>query len=224
MRIRLGAVLFDLDGTLVDSADDILASIAHAIRACGLAPDADPEAARPFLGFTLDSMLRMMGFRFDDERYEGILEVYAAHYMAHWKDRTRIYEGVLPMLDRLRGLPMAVVTQKRQFQADAMVEDFGLAPRFPVVVGMEKGLGPKPAPDLPLLAARRLGVEPARCAMVGDMTVDVLAAKAAGMLPVAAGWGFGREEDLAAASPGFLARNPAQAAEFMEGIRQDSVR
>jgi phosphoglycolate phosphatase len=205
---RYSAVLFDLDGTLVDSADDILAAFAHTLRAAGLDPDPDPEAARSHLGYPLDVMLRRMGYAFPPEAYEGIVAVYAAYYMKHWADRTRLYDGVEALLESLAPVPCALVTQKRQNQAEGMVRTFGLEARFQCVLGLGPGLRAKPAPDLLFLAAERLGVRPADAVMVGDSPLDLGAARAAGMGNAAVTWGFTDAAVLEAQGPDFLARTP----------------
>jgi len=206
------ALLFDLDGTLVDSADDILAALSHTIRALGLDPAPDPEAGRPHLGHPLNVMLDRMGYDWDPAAYPDIIGVYAAYYMEHWKDRSDLYPGVRGVLEGLAGRDLAVVTQKRQNQADGMVAAFGLDAHFSAVVGMAEGLAPKPAPDLLLLAASRLGVAPAHAVMVGDTVLDVEAGRAAAMTTVAVTWGFG---DPRPAGPDHLVRTADELAALL---------
>ncbi len=219
-RCSIEAALFDLDGTLVDSADDILLSLAHTIKTCGLEQNPNPESGRKHLGHPLDRMLRMMGYSFKPEEYDGIVRIYAEHYMAHWKEHTKVYDGIPEMLGKLAGLPKAIVTQKRQFQADAMAKEFGLSGSFDCVVGMGKGLNPKPSPDLLLRAADLLGIESKSCVMIGDSPLDIHAARAAGMSIVGAAWGFTAAADLKKANPDFLAETPMDAANLVLGMRE----
>jgi len=202
------AALFDLDGTIVDSADDILAALAHTIRMAGLDADPDPEAGRAHLGHPLHVMLGRMGYSVPPESNEELMGLYAPYYMRHWKDRTRIFAGVEPLLASLKGLPMAVVTQKRQIQAQGMLEAFGLEAYFLHAVGLQPGFRPKPAPDLLLHAAELLGTLPRQMVMVGDSELDVEAGRAAEMATVGVTWGFGARERLESAGADVLVDEP----------------
>ena len=187
------AVIFDLDGTLLDTLDDI-ADCANAVRAGLGLPPHPADAYRHFVGDGLTELitrafparvLRGSGLRGCSQKFK---ELYARHAL----DKTRPYPGVSGMLDAVvrRGLPMAIVSNKTQRFTVICVEK--LLPRwhFEVVRGAVPGVPLKPDPAAPLAAARKLRVRPQDILYLGDTSVDMKAANAAGMFAVGALWGF----------------------------------
>ncbi len=178
------AIVFDLDGTLVDSLPDIVASFRHAFDEVGL--EAPSEASvRSEVGLPLEAMYA----RFAPEAaVPALAEAYRRHYPSHFADRSRPFPGVPALLATLRerGYALAVATTKRTDMATRFVRAMGLEGALDVVQGTD-GFPHKPAPDVVLRALEALGSEGRW--MVGDTTHDIGAGKAAGLRTFAVTWG-----------------------------------
>ena len=208
----LKAVLFDLDGTLLDTLADI-ASCANLVRAeLGLPPH-PVDAYRTFVGDGVRELLvrafparclRGPGLAARQRRFEEL-------YSEHSCDETRPYAGVARMLDGVvrRGLAMAVVSNKPQRFTDACVERLLAGWNFAAVRGARPGVPLKPDPAAPLAAARVMRARPDEVLYLGDTGVDMKTARAAGMLPVGALWGFRGAEELRRSGARVLIRRPA---------------
>jgi phosphoglycolate phosphatase len=191
-RVRPAAVLFDLDGTLADSAPG-LADAANDMRlARGMAPLAF-EALRPAVG---SGARGMVGTAFDlhpgQTGYEPLRDEFLARYEQRMLEKTRLFDSVEALLDTLErhALPWGIVTNKALRFAEPMSRALGLVPRTSVLVGGDSTPHTKPHPAPLLEAARRLGLPPGRCVYVGDDARDMQAGRAAGMATLAAAWGY----------------------------------
>ncbi|MCW5637074.1 MAG: HAD-IA family hydrolase [Rubrivivax sp.] len=206
-------MLFDLDGTLVDSAPD-LAAAANAMRAArGL--DAVPyEALRPLAGSGARGMLAgAFGRQPGDDDYELLRDEFYALYEQCMLATTRAFDGIEPLLQHLRqrGLAWGIVTNKARRFAAPMVQAMApLAGAATLVCGdCTPHTKPHPAPLLE--AARRLGRDPARCIYVGDDRRDIDAGRAAGMATIAAAWGYlGADAEVQAWNAGHVVTTPAE--------------
>jgi pyrophosphatase PpaX len=192
------AVLFDLDGTLLDSIELILSSFRHATSVVmGRAlPD---EVLLRNVGVPLAAQMR----EFDETRADELLAAYRAHNAEHHDGSVRAYPHVIGALDELvlRELPLAVVTSKARPFAERGLEITGMRDRFDVVVTCDDTERHKPDPAPLAYAAGALGVDLRYCVYVGDSPHDVRAAKAAGARAVAVTWGVSSAEDLHAEDP-----------------------
>lgn len=193
------AILFDLDGTLVDSAPD-LGYAANLVReSLGLAP-LPPADYRPQASNGARGLLKVaLNIAMDHPDYEARKALFLKFYEANLTTHSRLFEGVVEMLAALddAGLPWGIVTNKAGWLAQPVVEQLGFAANCRTLVAGDSTPHPKPAPDGLLLAARRIGVDPGACVYVGDDIRDVVAGRAAGMRTVAAGWGYlGTEPDV----------------------------
>jgi N-acetyl-D-muramate 6-phosphate phosphatase len=191
-RGRHAVVLFDLDGTLVDSAPD-LAGAANELRAArGLAP-LPFERLRPMVGTGARGMVgTALGVKPGDDGFEALRDEFLALYERRLLRETAVFAAIEPVLQRLEAsaLPWGIVTNKALRLATPLVEGLALHTRAAVLIGGDSTPHAKPHPAPLLEAARRLGVAPEACAYVGDDHRDVLAGRAAGMATVAAGWGY----------------------------------
>jgi phosphoglycolate phosphatase len=189
---RYAAVLFDLDGTLVDSAPD-LAATANAMRlARGLAA-VDYHELRPMAGSGARGMLaRAFGLTPSETDYATYRDEFHDLYEQRMLDSTGAFEGIAPMLAalRARGLPWGIVTNKARRFAEPMVRALPELHAAAALVCGDCTPHTKPHPAPLLEAARRLGLEPGRCIYVGDDKRDVDAGRAAGMATVAVAWGY----------------------------------
>jgi phosphoglycolate phosphatase len=181
--LALQAVLFDLDGTLIDSHDDIFAAFDAVALEFGLAQPG-PDALRPLLGLPLEVIIRRLyGEELADERVAALSDGYRRHYGANPAERTRPFPGVLTALDALSHLALGVATTKRSWQALRVMTAVGLAERFAVVQGTDD-FPAKPAPDVLLHALHALDVQPEHAAYVGDGPWDMQAARTAGVYAI----------------------------------------
>jgi phosphoglycolate phosphatase len=187
--------VFDLDGTLVDSLDDLHASVNHALLALGLAPRSLAEV-RGFVGEGARRLLeRAVAPRQD--LLEAALAAWREHYEVHLLDRTRAYPGVEAALAGARRT-LAVLTNKPAPMARRILEGLGLAPRFAAILGGgDAPRKPDPAGLRTLMA--RAGATAGETVLVGDSRVDVETGRNAGVTVVAVTWGLGRQEELAGA-------------------------
>jgi phosphoglycolate phosphatase len=188
-------ILFDLDGTLVDSLPDIIDSFLHGFSRLGLAAPSYAEV-RALIGQPLDVMYT----RFAPEHVPALCAAYREHYPLHFHRRSRPFPGVERVLRTLRerGYLLAVATTKRGDMARRFVDAMGLGDVLHHVQGTD-GFPHKPAPDVLYRALAALGT--GGLWMVGDTTLDLRAGQAAGLRTYAVTWGTHSEEELASAAP-----------------------
>jgi pyrophosphatase PpaX len=193
------AILFDLDGTLIDTIDLIMVSMRHATAQ--VLGEALPDSV---LMHNVGVPLRVQMREFSPEHAEELLSVYRAHNATVHDDLVAEYPGIDEGLEALSGAgyPLAIVTSKSRPVAMRGLSRFGLERHFDVVVAYEDTSIHKPEPEPLLEAARRMGVGIGECAYVGDSPHDMTAAIAAGAVPIAALWGPFRERVI---EPGPLA-------------------
>lgn len=209
------AVIFDLDGTLVDSAPDIHHALNAALARFG-APPLDLETVKGLVGGgarrLVERALAATGPA--SGNVDTVLRAFLDAYAAEPAARTQVYPGACETLAALTegGVALGIATNKPQALTDAVLEALGLRPLFGSVIGSRDGLALKPAPDILRLALAELGVSPERAVMVGDSAADVGAAQAAGV-PVhllAHGYNHGALTTLAADAihPDFASLRP----------------
>ena len=189
---NIAAVLFDLDGTLVDSAPD-LAAAADQMRLARALPSLPLQAYRAHCGSGARGMLKV-AFEIEPEHtdFEPLREEFFVNYTQCLTARTRLFEGVVPLVQQLAacGLAWGVVTNKSERFALPLLATMPVFTSAATVVCGDTTPHTKPHPAPLLEAARRIGVAPAHCVYVGDDLRDILAGKAAGMATVAAHYGY----------------------------------
>ena len=186
------AVLFDLDGTLIDSAPD-LGAAADQMRLDRGLPSLPLEAYRPMAGAGARGMIGVaFGHGTDHPEYEQLREEFFVNYEACLTERTYAFEGVVELLETLgqQGLSWGVVTNKMERFTLPLTRQMPLFASAATVVCGDTTPHPKPHPAPLLEAARRMGLEPRHCLYVGDDERDILAGRAAGMPTVAACYGY----------------------------------
>jgi pyrophosphatase PpaX len=187
-------ILFDLDGTLLDTKELILSSYRYATHEV-LGERLPDELILPYIGIPLIYQMRVIAPEHADE----LMKVYREHNARVHDELIRYFDGTREMLDELRdeGKQLAVVTSKRNEPALKGLERFGLEGYFELVIGSEDTLKHKPEPDPLLLAAARLNVPVASCVYVGDSPYDMQAARAAEVTAIGALWGMFSRDELA---------------------------
>lgn len=192
MKVPPRAVLFDLDGTLIDSAPDLAGAANDMRRARGL-DDLAYAVLRPMVGSGARGMVgRAFGVAPDDAAFAALREEFLSRYEARMTQETRVFPAVEPLLAALssHGLPWGIVTNKASRFSEPLVESLGLGARAAVLVSGDTTAHAKPHPAPLLEAARRMSIEPGGCWYVGDDLRDVQAGRAAGMRTVVAAWGY----------------------------------
>ena len=198
-------VVFDLDGTLIDSGADLAAAVkATLFRIAPDAPALPPDRIRSFVGHGAGTLVeRALAEAGLPQRADAVLPLFLEVYRAHMLDTTRLYPGVRETLDALGGRNLAVLSNKPGDMCRAILEGLGVAGAFARIYGPEDVPARKPDPA----GLRRLmedaGVAPEDTAMVGDSAVDVRTGRAAGVLTVGVSYGLD-PEGLRAESPDLI--------------------
>ncbi|MHC4539550.1 MAG: HAD family hydrolase [Planctomycetota bacterium] len=213
LKIEFHAVLFDLDGTLLDTLADIAGAANAALERLGFLPH-PVESYRRFVGDGAGCLARrVLGEgRDDDQTVEQCRRAIAEEYQRCWADTTRPYPGVPKLVAELRarGVPMAVLSNKPHEATATVVEFFFPENPFRIVRGAQPGVPIKPDPTEALQIAAELSVEPGRFIYLGDTDTDMQTAVAAGMYPAGALWGFRTAEELTATGARTLLKTPAE--------------
>lgn len=210
MRVR--AVIFDLDGTLLDSLADIGESMNFVLEDQGLEPH-PLWAYRDFVGDGIACLARraLPEHRRDDATVARSVSRMREVYASRMDGMTRPYDGIPELLDalELRGIPKAVLSNKPHDLTLALVRSLLGRWSFDPVFGQRTGVARKPDPAAALEIATHFGIEPAGILYVGDTPIDMATALAAGMQAAGAAWGFRSEEELRRAGAGTIVRVPA---------------
>lgn len=203
------AVVFDLDGTLLDTLDDLANAVNYILRKYGYKERTSSDIRR-FLGNgARDLMRRSVPENIDGEDFEKLLSEYVNYYNAHSKIETKPYPGILELLSELKenGIKTAVVSNKPDITVKGLCKEY-FGDRLDFVLGDRPDIKKKPAADPILLAMKELGCE--RAVYVGDSEVDVLAAKNAGLPCISVTFGF-RDRDVLEENGGYcFAENSEQ--------------
>ena len=203
-------ILFDLDGTLLDTLEDLLDATNYALKVHGYGERTLPELRR-FVGNGAYNQMRLsVPEGTDPEEIRRVLDTYKPYYTAHCQIKTRPYAGIPQALEALKGkYPLAIVSNKPDAAVKALCAD-----HFPGIyaLGEAPDCPRKPAPDMVFKAMAAIGCD--RCIYVGDSEVDVLTAKNAGMPCLAVTWGFRDKEDLIGADA--FCEDPARLAELIK--------
>ena len=207
-------ILFDLDGTLLNTLEDLLDATNYALAQCGYPKRTLPELRR-FVGNGAENQIRMsLPAGASPEEVQRVLKIYKPYYTDHCQVKTRPYDGIWESLAILKEkYPIAVVSNK----PDAAVKTL-CGQMFPGIfaLGEAPDCPRKPAPDMVHKACRAIGVD--TCVYVGDSEVDVRTAKNAGVPCLSVLWGFRDREDIEAAGGQYFCESPAQLTEKIEEI------
>ena len=197
---RFPVYLFDVDGTLLDSAPDICAAVQHVIVTNG-AQEREFAYLKSFVGLHLIDLFRDVFPTFDAERIDLLIKQYRTNYLGRCHRETRLFPGAKEALAVLGGRK-STATTKGTPTTRAVLEQFGLIDYFNHVQGTD-GIPFKPAPDVLLAAMAALGARPEECLMVGDSTADMAAGRAAGVKTCAVRYGYGDQQAMARLEPDY---------------------
>lgn len=193
--------LFDIDGTLLDSAADICGAVQEVLGATGCQAAVSFDLLKGYIGRHLVDLFSDIFPDYNSEQIDELIRQYRAFYPARGHKLTRVYPGVAEALAALGGRK-STATTKGTPTTRAILEQFGLVQYFDHVQGTD-GFPYKPAPDVILTALAALGAKPEDCLMVGDSPADMEAGRCAGVRICAVRYGYGKPEDLARFNPDF---------------------
>lgn len=190
--------IFDLDGTLLNTLDDLAASVNYALRTHGM-PEHSVDEVRQFVGNGVRKlMLRAVPDADNNPKFEETFHTFREHYMKHSMDSTRPYDGIQELLQALKkqGKHLAVVSNKFYAATQELCQHF-FADTIEVAIGEHEaeGIRKKPAPDTVMEALRQLGVGKEGAVYVGDSDVDIMTARNSGLPCISVLWGF-RDKDF----------------------------
>jgi phosphoglycolate phosphatase len=197
---RFPAYIFDVDGTLVDSAEDICGAIQGVLRKAAAGPVTD-QFLRRYIGRHLVDLFQDVLPEAEPEQMLAMVRDYREIYAAREHGHTKPYPGVVETLAMLPG-KKSTATTKGTPTARTVLERFGMLPYFDHVQGTD-GFPAKPNPDVLLRAAERLGARIEDCLFVGDSPADMEAAQRAGMKSCAVSYGYGQREEMLKWSPNY---------------------
>ncbi len=214
--MKYDTVIFDLDGTLLNTLDDLAAAVNYALRESGM-PQRSVSEVRRFVGSGVKVLMeRAVPRGTDTAKTEAALELFKTYYAENSRRFTAPYDGIMQMLDTLKraGFRMAIVSNKIDFAVKDL-QSFFFKGIIDVAVGNGEGMRTKPAPDMVYKAMRALDSTARRCVYVGDSDVDIRTAENAGMDCISVSWGFRGREELAGAGATVIADTAAELAEYL---------
>lgn len=206
--MRYRAAIFDMDGTILDTLEDLRGSVNAALRREGF-PERSLEEIRSFVGNGAAKLIeRAVPDGADAETTRRVLAFYKPYYEAHAQIRTAPYPGIAAMLASLRsaGMKLAVVSNKPDPAVKPLAAHY-FPQTFDIALGARDGMAIKPAPDMLRAALSLLGVEPSEAVYIGDSDVDIATAANAGLPCVSVLWGFRDEAFLRAHGARHFARD-----------------
>ena len=201
--------IFDLDGTILYTLEDLKNSLNHALTSRGY-PARTLEEVRRFVGNGVRKLVeRGAPAGTDPAELERLYAAFHEYYKQHDLDNTRPYEGISALLEKLRaaGLRLAVVSNKVDYGVKDLCGRF-FPGAFDAAIGERPGVAKKPAPDMVNEALARTGVPRERAVYIGDSEVDIQTARNAGMDEIIVAWGFRKAEELAPHGPKRVAEDP----------------
>ena len=214
------AVIFDMDGTILDTLDDLNDSMNRILTDYGL-PGITRDQSRSFVGNGIAIFSRRaVAGAIEGQRLESFVRDMNVYYAAHCELKTRPYDGMPELLEELKklGVARAVVTNKAQKAAETVAARY-FGDVFDLVVGDSGAFPLKPAPDPLYYAMEKLGVTPADCLYCGDSDVDIATGLAAGVDTVAVEWGFRDRIQLEKAGATMFAKTPADLLVYVQSPR-----
>lgn len=208
--MKYSLAVFDLDGTILDTGEDLKNSLNHVLRKYGL-PERTVADTKRFLGNGIRRLVELgAGETVSPEALDAMLADFKAHYAVHCLDETRPYAGIPSLLTALRdrGIRTAVVSNKADFAVQELMDRFfpGL---FDIAVGEREGVRRKPAPDSVNEVLLNLNAPRENTVYIGDSEVDIQTARNAGLPCIAVAWGFRDEASLLAAGAEHIVRDVA---------------
>lgn len=216
---RCQAVVFDLDGTLVNSIDDLTDNVNLTLREGGF-PERTLEEVKQFVGNGIWNLMeRALPSGVSEEVLQKYYDIFKGYYLTNMHNRTKPYDGIIDMIKVLkeRGIKTAVVSNKLDEATKTMVKHY-FGDLIDVAIGDNEMREKKPAPDNVLEALRQLGKTQAEAIYMGDTKVDVATARNSGLAMVGVTWGYRGRPELIAAGADIIIDEPAEFPQVIAGV------
>lgn len=214
------AVLFDLDGTLVNSLADLAASTNYALEQYGF-PTHNVEKYKYFVGNGMQKLIERVlpEDKRDIDTKQKVFDCFINHYRKHYADKTVAYDGIFELLESIKnkGIKIAVITNKAHEMAETIIDNI-FGDMFEIVFGKKEGYPPKPEPSLTLKLISDLGVTSSECMLIGDSGVDIETAKNAKLVSVGVLWGFRTRDELASKGADYIVSEPTEIIEILKEL------
>lgn len=215
--MKYRGILFDLDGTLLDTLEDLTDAVNYAMQKYGFSLKTI-EQVRAYVGNGLENLMTLCIP--DGKEHQNFTEIYLdfkAFYLSHSLVKTKPYKGIIKLLEKLKaeGCSMAVISNKNDIAVKELNEAF-FKDIVPVAIGESENVRKKPAPDSVYEAMSLLKLKPEECVYIGDSDVDILTAKNAGLPCISVTWGFRDKGFLAEHGAEVFADSPAELYDYLE--------
>ena len=202
-------MVYDLDGTLVDTLEDLAAGVNHVLRAMGVAP-MERDEVRRYVGRGVHDLMARCLKTSDAARIDASVTAFRSYYADHLLDRSRLYPNAKQLLDYFRSRQQAVITNKPAPFSRQILETLGVAPYFIDIISGGSDYPHKPDPSSLEALMRRTGVPPEETMVIGDSAIDVEMGRRAGAATAVVLHGLSDEDDLRAAGPDALVADFAE--------------
>lgn len=210
------AIVFDLDGTLLNTLEDLMDSVNYALGICGM-PEKSYEEIRRSVGNGIERLLELVVPNGpENPQFERALTLFIEYYEEHCNDKTDLYPGIRELLDALKreGFLMAIVSNKYYEGVQNLKQQY-FKDYLQVAIGEREGIRKKPAPDTVLAALKELKVPKEKAVYIGDSEVDIATAVNTGMDCIMVGWGFRTREEQEAAGGKVFVESPMEVLELL---------
>lgn len=212
------ALIFDFDGTLLDTLADLANALNAALRK-NLCVEHPLAAYKNFIGDGANNLVRRAMPAEKNDLLPQVLEDFRTHYQEHWADKTKVYAGIMPLLMRLKqdGYLLNILSNKPHQYVLPMVSKFFPANLFTAIYGHQENVPRKPDPHGALAIAQEINFAPSEILYVGDSATDMQTAKNANMTSCGVLWGFRDELELRASGADFIVAHPAEILKIVNG-------
>ncbi|MCX5778150.1 MAG: HAD-IA family hydrolase [Elusimicrobia bacterium] len=211
---RFDLIVFDLDGTLIDSLQDLTTAANH-VRTIYTLPLLSLKEMRSFIGNGVKALMALVLPNVSVTQRQHGLQLFLEYYSTHLLDATVLYPGISTVISGCRHGTMAVLTNKQEVHSRVILKGLGIFDDFALVWGSDTMNIRKPAPDALIAMMSKLGVAPNKTVLIGDGVNDVLCAQSAGVHSIAVGYGYGEYDSLIQLHPDLFVEHPQ---ELMEAV------
>lgn len=221
--LKYNTIIFDLDGTLLDTLEDLTDAVNYALCTNGM-PIRTIEEIRRFVGNGIAKlMMRAIPDGKDNTAYDKTFAAFKEYYGKHCNDKTRPYKGVLELLKELKqkGCQLAIVSNKADFAVKELQKIY-FEKYVPVAIGEKEGIKKKPAPDTVFQALKELKSDTATAIYIGDSDVDIATAKNAGLPCISVSWGFRDIEFLKEHGAEIIADTTKEVMDYLHSNRPEA--
>jgi phosphoglycolate phosphatase len=215
MSAYFKTIIFDLDGTLVDTAPDVLSSVNYALKKMGV-PSIPMEAMKEAIGPAKEEFIRAVLPGVGESEYESFLTLFREFYWNHCLDQTVLFQGMDKVLKQLENRILAVASNKPKRFTERILEGLNIRGFFHSVIGPEDVAQAKPHPEMIFTILNMVNQIPSETLFVGDTDGDILAAQSAGVKSCLAGYGYGNSKRLQGSRPDFFINYPEELLMYLD--------